>query len=275
MAASATSSALSLSSIEPLNGGNFKRWKQDIEILLGLMDLDLALREDEPAYLTDTSTVEQRLKHEKWQKANRMSLMVMRRTMSETVRGGIPACDKVKDFLDSIRANFKESEKAEMGELMATLTSLKFDEGKSVREHILKLVDIATKLKDLEVPVDDAFVVHMALTSLPQSFDQLKITYNTQKEKWSLDELISICAQEEGRLKRNTNKGKRPMFHSGKASKLDSSLVTAIAASSFKGPKDHKEIMDNIRVSQEESQLQEVKFFKFSLAMAIKWLWKQ
>ncbi|XP_068307551.1 uncharacterized protein [Pyrus communis] len=100
------------------------------------------------------------------------------------MRGGIPACDKAKDFLDSIGAKFKESEKAEMGELMTMLTKLKFDEGKGVREHILKLVDTATKLKDLEVPVDDAFVVHMALTSLPQSFDQLKITYSTQKEKW-------------------------------------------------------------------------------------------
>ncbi|XP_068331661.1 uncharacterized protein [Pyrus communis] len=105
------------------------------------MDLDLALRKDEPASLTDTSTVEQRLRHEKWQKPNRMSLMVMKRTMSETVRGGIAACDKAKDFLDSIGANFKESEKAEMGELMTTLASLKFDEGKGVREHILKLVD--------------------------------------------------------------------------------------------------------------------------------------
>lgn len=39
---------------------------------------------------------------------------------------------------------------------MTTLTTSKFEENKSVREHTLKLVEIAAKLKDLEVPVDDA-----------------------------------------------------------------------------------------------------------------------
>ena len=66
---------------------------------------------------------------------------------------------------------------------MTTLTSLKFNGKSSVHEHILKLVDTAAKLKDLEMPLDDSFVVHMALSSLPESFEQLKISYNTQKEK--------------------------------------------------------------------------------------------
>ncbi|KAM1415513.1 hypothetical protein ACFX2I_007155 [Malus domestica] len=60
---------------------------------------------------------------------------------------------------------------------MTTLTSLKLDENKSVREHILKLVETAAILKDLEVPVDDAFIVHMVLNSLPSKFDQSKVSY--------------------------------------------------------------------------------------------------
>lgn len=34
-------------------------------------------------------------------------------------------------------------------------------------------------------------------------FEQLKIYYNAQREKWGLDELISICFQEEGRMNRS------------------------------------------------------------------------
>ncbi|KAM0968159.1 hypothetical protein TB1_015836 [Malus domestica] len=248
---------MNFSSIEPLSGGNFKKWKQDIEIVLGLMDLDLALREEEPEPLTDVSTAEQRLKHEKWEKANRMSLMVMKRTMSETVRGGIVVGDKAKDFLEAIGAKYRESEKAEMGNLMTTLTTLKFEENKSVREHILKLVETASKLKDLEVPVDDAFVVHMALNSLPSSFEQLKVSYNTQKEKWTLDDLISICAQEEARIKKNqminhvnfmqTDVGKKPMYQHGKIPKPFNSYDTAMNASSSKGPEMSKKNMDNVK----------------------------
>ena len=37
-----------LYSIETLNGNNNTRWKSDVELALGLADLDLALLEDEP-----------------------------------------------------------------------------------------------------------------------------------------------------------------------------------------------------------------------------------
>ncbi|KAM2283555.1 hypothetical protein ACFXTI_032642 [Malus domestica] len=46
-----------------------------------------------------------------------------------------------------------ESEKAETVTLRTQLTSMKFDGIGSVREHILRMVDLSLKLKDLEVPV--------------------------------------------------------------------------------------------------------------------------
>ena len=91
-------STMAFSSIEPLAGTNFKKWKQDIEIVLGRNDLDLDLREEEPAALTETSTAAQRTKFEKWDKANRMVVLIMKRTMSETVRGGIPNKENAKEF---------------------------------------------------------------------------------------------------------------------------------------------------------------------------------
>ena len=64
-----------LNSIPKLNGSNFKIWKESLEILLGCMDLDLALRNDELA-----STKEQlnasNIKKEK--RSNRMCLMIIR-----------------------------------------------------------------------------------------------------------------------------------------------------------------------------------------------------
>ena len=37
-----------INSILKLNGSNFKIWKESLEILLGCMDLDLALKTDKP-----------------------------------------------------------------------------------------------------------------------------------------------------------------------------------------------------------------------------------
>lgn len=122
MSSSVNTNSLNFSSIESLNGENYKKWLQDVEIMLGLMDHDLAFRENAPSTLTFASTAEDKVKHEKWHKVNRMSLMVMKMIMSETVGGGLAACDKAKDFLDDVGAKFKVSGKAEMGNLMTTLT---------------------------------------------------------------------------------------------------------------------------------------------------------
>ncbi|XP_043725663.1 uncharacterized protein LOC122672233 [Telopea speciosissima] len=54
-----------LASIPVLSGNNYKRWVEDLEINLGLLDLDIALREPKPAALTDASTNAERVKMEK------------------------------------------------------------------------------------------------------------------------------------------------------------------------------------------------------------------
>lgn len=53
------------------------------------MDMDLALRDDEPARPADASAT-QRSKYEKWKKANRVALMIIKRSMNDAVRGGVP-----------------------------------------------------------------------------------------------------------------------------------------------------------------------------------------
>ncbi|KAL9671090.1 hypothetical protein QQ045_008655 [Rhodiola kirilowii] len=53
---SATLVAANLNNIIMLNGTNFKDWKENITILLGCMDLDMALRELKPDVITGTSS---------------------------------------------------------------------------------------------------------------------------------------------------------------------------------------------------------------------------
>ncbi|CAM8968710.1 unnamed protein product [Rhodiola kirilowii] len=53
---SASSVAANISNVPMLNETNFKDWKENIMILLGCMDLDLALREPKPDAITDTSS---------------------------------------------------------------------------------------------------------------------------------------------------------------------------------------------------------------------------
>ena len=92
----------SLSSIPVLNGSNFKSWKENLLIVLGVMDLDLAIRTDSPTALSDKSTPDEKKDMEKWEKSNRMSLMIIKRAISESFRGSMPdSITNAKDFLSN------------------------------------------------------------------------------------------------------------------------------------------------------------------------------
>ena len=57
------------------------------------------------------------------------------------------------------------------------------------------------QLKTLEVEMSDSFLVHFILNTLPQQYGPFKISYKTHKDKWSINELLTMCFQEEGKLK--------------------------------------------------------------------------
>ncbi|RVW65982.1 Retrovirus-related Pol polyprotein from transposon TNT 1-94 [Vitis vinifera] len=79
-------------------------------------------------------------------------------------------------------------------------TSLKLTGVRGVREHIMEMRDIVAQLKKLEVEMSESFLVHFILNTLPPQYGPFKISYNTHKDKWSINELMTMCVQEEGRL---------------------------------------------------------------------------
>ncbi|KAL0368118.1 UNVERIFIED_CONTAM: hypothetical protein Scaly_1030700 [Sesamum calycinum] len=83
---------VSINTIPMLNGSNFKSWKENLEIVLGVMDLDLALREDSPPALTDNSTSKQKREKERLEKSNQNA-----RFFED---GGFVGGDKVKDIIE-------------------------------------------------------------------------------------------------------------------------------------------------------------------------------
>ncbi|KAH7512518.1 hypothetical protein FEM48_Zijuj12G0099100 [Ziziphus jujuba var. spinosa] len=64
----------------------------------------------------------------------------------------------------------------------------------------MRMRDIEAQLKVLEVEMSETFLVHYILCTLPQQYGLLKISYNTHKDKWSINEPATMCVQEKGRL---------------------------------------------------------------------------
>jgi hypothetical protein len=162
-----------------LNANNFIEWKENLLFILGYLELDLALRTDEPLAITTTTTTLEIAKHERWEQSNRPSLMYMQSHITKGIRSFIPECSKVEDFLKAVEPQFVSSTKAMTSTLMKRLSSQTFDSSKNVREHIMEMMDIESQLKSLEVEISNSFLVHLILNSLPPQYGPFKISYNT------------------------------------------------------------------------------------------------
>ncbi|XP_004301906.1 PREDICTED: uncharacterized protein LOC101293797 [Fragaria vesca subsp. vesca] len=121
----------------------------------------------------------------------------------QTLRNCVVEPELAIDFMENIRQKFKERSKAEGANLSRKLHELKFSGAGSIKTHIMQLEEINNKLKDLYMGVNDAQMVHIALESLPVDYSNLKSNYNSQKGKWEIDELISICVNEQERIQKD------------------------------------------------------------------------
>ncbi|XP_073152364.1 uncharacterized protein [Henckelia pumila] len=164
------------------------------------MDIDYAIRKDEPPAITENNIPDDVDLYEKWERSNRLCVMFIKTKISAGMRCSVDQHNNVKDLLKAIDEQFQSSDKALASTLIMEFSSLRLTNVRGVHEHIMKMRDIAARLKILEVDISESFLVHYILNTLPQQYGPFKISYNTHKDKWSINELMTMCVQEEGRL---------------------------------------------------------------------------
>ncbi|KAK2986121.1 hypothetical protein RJ640_024620 [Escallonia rubra] len=162
---------------------------------------ELCFMVDAPTALTAESSIEQKGAYEKWERSNRISQMIMKGSITTAIRGAIPESDNAKIYLAHIEGQFQGSSKAHAITLITKMVMLKYSGFSGVLEHILRMNDMASQLEGLDMEISEGFLVYFIMTSLPAQFGHFKINYVTQKEKWKMSELISMCVQEEEMLK--------------------------------------------------------------------------
>ncbi|XP_071722461.1 uncharacterized protein [Rutidosis leptorrhynchoides] len=162
----------SINSIPMLNDTNFKAWKENFLIVLGVMDMDLVLRTDLPVDIIEASTIEDIDLMEKWERSNRMCMMIIRKAIPEVFRGSMsPDIHTAIETLAEVEARFAKNEKAEIGTIPAKLTSKKYQGKENIREHIMEIFHLAARLRALKVDLSEKLLVHLVFNSLPAQFD--------------------------------------------------------------------------------------------------------
>ncbi|KAK3037995.1 hypothetical protein RJ639_031582 [Escallonia herrerae] len=132
-----------------------------ISIILRVIDLNYALRVDAPAALMAESSAEQKAAYEKWECPNRISLMIMKGSITTAIRGAIPDSDNAKLYLAHIEEQFQGSSKAHATTLIAKMVTFKYSGSNGVREHFLWMNDMASQVKGLDMKISEESVKTM------------------------------------------------------------------------------------------------------------------
>ena len=172
--------------------------RRELSFIWGGWILTMSLRKSNPTAITKSSSPDAISLYEKWERSNRFSVMFIKTKISVEIRSSVEDYDDVQELLKEIDDQFVTSNKAMASTLIMHLTSLKLTTIRGV--HIMRMRDIVAQLGMLEVEMLEYFLVHYILCTLPQQYILFKISYNTHKDKWSINELLTMCVREEGRL---------------------------------------------------------------------------
>jgi hypothetical protein len=137
-----------------------------------------------------------------WERLNRKCLMVIKERISEGIRGAILECETAVEYLEKVESQFTGSLKAYASSLIKMLVSEKYTGG-GVRDHILRMSNIAARLKPLDLAINDGFLIYLIFNSLLKEFETFEVNYNSMNDKWTLKKFIAMCVQEEERIKCN------------------------------------------------------------------------
>jgi hypothetical protein len=113
----------------------------------------------------------------KWDSSNCKCLMVIKGSIEDPIRGSIPKYATASKYLKKVESQFTGSSKAYASTLIKKLVSEKYTGG-GIREHILKMNNMTSKLKPMNMGLKDEFLIHLIFASLPKEYETFVVDYN-------------------------------------------------------------------------------------------------
>ena len=96
-----------------------------------------------------------------------MSFIIIKHDIPKTFRGTESGkVSTTKEFLDDFEKHFMKNDKVEISTLLGSLVSIKYKGQGNIKECIIQISNIASKLKALMLELFDDLLVHLVLLSL-------------------------------------------------------------------------------------------------------------
>lgn len=99
-----------------------------------------------------------------------MCLMMIKIFIPKIIRGSIAENESVKKFLETMEQFFAKNDKVEISSTLSILISMVYKGKEIIREYIMKMSNLTSKLKALKLEYPKDLIVHIVLISLPTHF---------------------------------------------------------------------------------------------------------
>jgi hypothetical protein len=90
-----------------------------------------------------------------------------------------------RGVLEKVESQFTDFLKVYANSLIKRFITEKYSRG-GVRDHILRMSNVAGRLKPLDLAIKDDFLIYLIFNSLPKEFEIFEVNYNSTNEKWTL-----------------------------------------------------------------------------------------
>ena len=160
-----------MKTIKPFNGLDFPLWKDKVISILKFLQLDYVLREVTPVPPSsavenlDEKMYEYHFKLEQWEKDNKLAKKIMKRSISDCIRGAFRDDDDMdaNGLLYVIELSYKS---VCVNYLLRKFMTSRHQGQIGLGRHIYMMWDIANELKAFGLKISDSFVEQFIRESL-------------------------------------------------------------------------------------------------------------
>ncbi|TVU13251.1 hypothetical protein EJB05_40787, partial [Eragrostis curvula] len=164
-----------MKTIKPFIGIDFLLWKEKMQDILKFLALDYVLHKVKPFPLTSCiedyiedyteKMYEYHLKLEKWKNDNKFAKRIIKRSISEGIRGEFDDNEDTtaSEFFHLIELRHRH---VCTSFLIKRLTTSRYDGHSGLAKHIRSICDIASELKSFGMDISDLYLEHCISESM-------------------------------------------------------------------------------------------------------------